>query len=124
MPRRKSIVAQFGTRLRALRKQAGLTQPELAERADLAPETISRMETGRWSNTTIEVAERLAAALGVAVTAFFEEGLSTPQPELRDADKRVAALMRGLPDRDAEDVSRALHTLIGVKSRRSKKRPA
>lgn len=34
MPRHKSIVAQFGVRLRALRKVAGLTQPELAEVID------------------------------------------------------------------------------------------
>jgi transcriptional regulator with XRE-family HTH domain len=123
MPRRKSIVAQFGSRLRALRKQAGLTQPELAERAELASETISRMETGKWSNTTIEVVERLATALGVALTAFFEDAPTAAKPDLREADQRVMAIMHGLPDRDAKDVARALHTLIGVKSRRRKQNP-
>lgn len=122
MPRHKSIVAQFGARLRALRKAAGLTQPELAERAALASETISRMETGKWSNTTIEVVERLASALGVQVTAFFDDVPAT-KSDLRNADRRVMAIMRGLPDRDAEDVARALHTLIGVKARRSKTPP-
>jgi hypothetical protein len=34
-----------------------------AERADLAVESVSRLETGRLKNITVDVGERLAAAL-------------------------------------------------------------
>lgn len=43
----ESIVAEFGTRFRALRKATGLIQLEPAERAALAFETISGMEIGK-----------------------------------------------------------------------------
>lgn len=118
MPRRRSVVSQFGKRVRALRKAAGLTQPELAERADLAVETVSRLETGSWPNTTVEVAERLAEALGAPITALFQ---SDPQPAgtaLTPEKKRALAIIGDLPEDDVADVLRALQLLIGVRSRR------
>lgn len=117
MPRRRSVVASFGSRLRQLRSAAGLRQAELAERADLASETISRMETGKWPNTTIEVAERLADALGVSITDLFV-GSKPPDVKQRPDEKRVMALLQGLSDDDIADIRRAVEILVGVRSRR------
>jgi len=117
MARRRSVVSQFGTRLRDLRKDAGLTQPQLAEKAALATETISRLETGKWSNTTIEVAERLAEALGLPISSLFE----APPPSrtaMAPEKKRLLAIIGDLSDDDVADVLRALQLLIGVRTRR------
>lgn len=53
----------LSTRLRQARKDAGLTQQELADRAGLAQATISKMESGQISQTT-EILT-LARVLGV-----------------------------------------------------------
>ena len=119
---RRSVLDGFGQRLRTLRRAAELTQSDLAERASLAVETISRLETGKWPNTTIEVVERLAAALGVGITALFEPLPSAlTKPGARASVKRVVAVIENLDDNDLDDVARALRLLVGVRQRRRKR---
>ena len=38
---------QFGEKVRTLRQQAGLTQPELAERLNIEQSWLSKVETGK-----------------------------------------------------------------------------
>jgi transcriptional regulator with XRE-family HTH domain len=54
---------RLGAALQKHRLQRGLTQAELAEFADLSLKYIGEIERGT-ANTTIEVLERLAAAVG------------------------------------------------------------
>lgn len=58
-----------GYRLRRLREEAGLTQIQLAARAGLSHEAVSRLELGRAAPLAATV-EKLARALGVAPAAF------------------------------------------------------
>lgn len=54
----------FGTKLRALRKAADLTQERLAKGAGVTPSYISKLETGRLPNTpSIPTLRKLADAL-------------------------------------------------------------
>jgi transcriptional regulator with XRE-family HTH domain len=61
----------FGPRLRALRQQKGLTQTELAEMAQLHPQTLVKLEAGDrepgWSTLLA-----LADALAVNLQAFVD----------------------------------------------------
>jgi transcriptional regulator with XRE-family HTH domain len=59
----------FGSRLRALREGAGLTQAELADAAGMVPNSLARLERG-VSQPSWETVVRLAAALGVEVGEF------------------------------------------------------
>jgi transcriptional regulator with XRE-family HTH domain len=56
----------FHERLRQLRKQRGVTQDELAERAGINRSYLSAIENGH-SSPTIDVVEQLAKGLGVNV---------------------------------------------------------
>ena len=53
--------------LRRLREARDWTQADLAERAGLAFSSIQALESGRTKNPTLDTAQKLAAALGVAV---------------------------------------------------------
>jgi DNA-binding XRE family transcriptional regulator len=53
----------IGSRLRGVRKSAGLTQEQLAGRSGIPQETLSRIETGR-RHPRIETLRKLAAGLG------------------------------------------------------------
>ena len=64
-----------GRRLREVRLQAGLTQPDLGEKARMAAAEISKIENGRRT-PTLETLERLTKALGVAV----EDVVASPAP--------------------------------------------
>ncbi len=59
------------TRLRSLRTTLGLSLDELAERANLSPSTISRVETGKRT-ISLDILLPLAAALQVHLDALLD----------------------------------------------------
>ena len=59
------------SRLRALRHTLGLSLEELAERTNLSPSTISRVETGKRS-ISLDILLPLATALQVDLDALFD----------------------------------------------------
>lgn len=61
-----------GRRLRALRRERGLTQIQLAERCGIDNKTISRAENGRYAISIDQVA-RLARALDVPPWRLFRD---------------------------------------------------
>src|SRR5712692_7077924 len=63
----------FGERLAAARRQAGLTQGELAERAGVTLNSVWRYETGRRPED-YDVLARLAEAVGASVDFLLRGG--------------------------------------------------
>ena len=53
--------------LRKLREQKGLSQERLARLADVANNTIIKMESGENKNPTLDTLQKLAKALAVSV---------------------------------------------------------
>jgi len=102
-----SIVKQVGDKIRALRttyRGRGLSQEELASQLQIATNTVSRWETGKY-RPSIEDLEMLARFFGISIKEFF----SHDEPLPRDA--RLHALLRGaenLNDEDLSDVHRYL----------------
>ena len=68
----------FAGRLKELREQARLTQPELADKAGLSKAGIADLEQGR-REPSWATAVALAGALGVEVTAFLQQPAPRPQ---------------------------------------------
>lgn len=60
------IKEKFGNRLKALRKEKGLSQEELALKSSLNRPYISGIEQGKRI-VSLEVMEKLAEALGVEI---------------------------------------------------------
>ena len=61
---------RLGSRLKAVRTEAGLTQAELADRAGVSRKTINTVENGVFIPSTL-LALSLARALGTTVEALF-----------------------------------------------------
>jgi len=57
------VAKQIGQRIQELRKEAGLTQTQLAEKCGMAQPNIARIEAGTYA-TSIDVLSRIAEALG------------------------------------------------------------
>ena len=66
-----SVTERFGQRIRALRKERGLSQEELAELSGLDRTYISGIERG-LRNVALRNIEALAQALGVSMAELFE----------------------------------------------------
>ena len=62
---------RMGLRIAALRKLAGLSQEQLAERAGLQRTHISRIEAGKYA-VTLETVQAIAEALGMTVDIVDE----------------------------------------------------
>ena len=64
----------FGDNLRALRHERGMSQQEVADRAEMQPKHVSRLETGERCDVRLSTLRRLAMALDVPVARLLEEG--------------------------------------------------
>lgn len=65
-------LAEFGQRLRRIRRAQGLTQEQLAEAADLNPRTVQKIEAGQI-DILLTTLIRLRTALGCNPGELFEE---------------------------------------------------
>ena len=65
------VMTQVGTRLRDLRKQNGLTQQELADRAELTKGFISQLEKGQVTPSLVTLLD-LIECLGTTPSDFFK----------------------------------------------------
>jgi transcriptional regulator with XRE-family HTH domain len=66
-----NLKIQFGKRLQALRREAGVTQEQLANETGLTVESISNMERGIFG-PKFDNLEKIAKTLKVPVKALFE----------------------------------------------------
>jgi transcriptional regulator with XRE-family HTH domain len=74
----------IGTRIKELRKNRGLSQEELAEKADTSPNYLSRMERGT-ENPTLEMLVKISRALRVEMWEIFDFGHAMPLDELKES---------------------------------------
>lgn len=98
------------TQLRALREERGLSLEEVAKAADMAPSTLSRLETGK-RRLAVDHLAPLARALGTSVDALLTPP-KQPDPRVRRRAKTVAG-MRVLPlSREGGEGPKAYHLTI------------
>ncbi|AQU06080.1 helix-turn-helix domain-containing protein [Dehalococcoides mccartyi] len=70
---------EIGDKIKELRVLKGLSQRQLAIKAELDPSYISIVESGKRSNITVDVAQRLARILGVSIEELTgESNISAP----------------------------------------------
>lgn len=102
----------FGTRVRAMRLAAGLSQAELAEASGISERTVSDLERGRRSSVYPATARALAAALqvnGDQLTTFLllARGAEAPQTSVTGLISPLPAAYRSrLPARPTRLIGR------------------
>ncbi len=79
---------RLGSRLRALRQERDLSQRALAERSGLSPNAISLIERDEIS-PSVATLQRLAGALGVKMSYFFDETTQARVLHVRSGQRPV-----------------------------------
>jgi y4mF family transcriptional regulator len=69
------LVSEIGKQIKERRDTLGITQPDLAEMADISVNTLYKIETGQ-TNPTLRVLNKVAEILGMELT------LTIKKPEL------------------------------------------
>ena len=75
---KQQVRERIGKRIAILRKMAGLTQEQLAEKAGLQRTHVGRIEAGKYA-VTLEVVQAIAEALGMTVY-IIDPGLQDLAP--------------------------------------------
>jgi transcriptional regulator with XRE-family HTH domain len=97
--------------IKRYRKKLGITQPELAERADISTNFIGMIEQKRKFPSP-ELLDRIAKALNIETSELFVTSAS-PQAELRQLHKEILA-----------DLDRAIGEAVGKAIKESQKHKA
>ncbi|MBI4822938.1 MAG: helix-turn-helix transcriptional regulator [Nitrospirae bacterium] len=79
----------IGRRIQELRKAQGLSQEKVAERADISPNYLSRIECGK-ENPTLDMLIKLASAIQVEMWEIFDFGHIAHHKELRKTIQNLA----------------------------------
>jgi len=106
-----------GTRLKALREGAGLSQRALARLAGVAPETVARLERDRQPPRP-DTLRKLAVALGVPLEVLAGGNLAPgPEPtaEALPAGLRAALVASGIAPGPAGDDASTLLAAIAAR---------
>lgn len=107
-----TIVQDIGRKLRAYRRKMGMTQEELAEKAELHYTYIGQVERGE-KNLTLVSMEKILNALEVSFKELFEDiGEQTDQKEMDFASQCYALIS----DKDKEDQEKIYHILCEIES--------
>ncbi len=105
-------VLQVGVRLRALRKERGLTIRALAERCQISANTLGLIENNHTS-PSVQTLYKISKGLDVHISTFFECNVPDPKVvyqrrgervEMRFSNGTLADLGAGLPPLGAEPV--------------------
>lgn len=108
-------------RIKALRREKGLTQEELCERAEISVDAVNRIENGTRV-PTIDTLEKIATGLGVSLTDLLQMPSAKPT-KVAAPVRRVVTLIENEPaeiQQGVEEIVRAALKL--TKSKRSKRR--
>ena len=102
-----AIKELIGKRIQELRKTQRLSQEQVAEKADISPNYLSRIECGK-ENPTLDMLIKLADTLKVEMWEVFDFGHEVGIKELREAMGKL------LKEADEEKLRLAVKILRAV----------
>ena len=86
----KNVTGRLGARIKELRKLRRFTQERLAEKTEISPQYLSRLEVGQQS-PSIETLAKLAEALDVELWEVFDFGHLA---DIRDLRATMTKIMK------------------------------
>jgi transcriptional regulator with XRE-family HTH domain len=104
-----NAAAQFGNRLRTVRKAHKLKIGQLADRVDIGVKHLGRLERGE-KHPSFELIIALAQAMSVSPAAFFE--FDSPQSDPKILRKDLAQLLAQRDAKQLHQVQRLLRVLF------------
>lgn len=104
----KAFWMSFSTRFLQLRKEHGLTQPQMADKVGIHLTQVRRYESGE-AQPSLEILKRIAVTFSVSADwLIFEEGEREPQDEL----KLKFEAIKQMDEEELKSVTSVLDALI------------
>ena len=111
-----NLKVYLASQLRSCRRQAGLTQAELAEKVRRTDEAISNIERGK-SIPSLETLVAISTALSLPLRDFFPSGAFDTNMTVNRLNKEaeVISVLRGLTDSQLDVALAQIRALGGLK---------
>lgn len=109
---------KYGERLRKLRKERGLSQEEVALRADITPSYYGQLERGT-ANPTVSMLEKICAVMGFSISNIFTES-NINLLGIDSLSMQVLQQIHGKTDREKELVLSLLKTAFKLQNENQK----
>ena len=113
----EDVSRQIGKKIRELRKKVGMTQEELADRADVHYTFIGAVERGE-TNLSLKTFLRVAEALETPME-FFLKPYEDASPHLTEKEAEIGKLLHLLRKQDAGQI-RELREVVTLLLRKGK----
>lgn len=110
---------KYGERLRALRKECGLSQEEVALRADITPSYYGQLERGT-ANPTVSMLEKICAVMGFTISDIFTE-TNTNMFNIDSLSVQILHQLHGKTDREKELILSLIKTALKLQNENSDK---
>ncbi len=105
---------KYGEKLRKLRKERGLSQEEVALRAEITPSYYGQLERGT-ANPTVSMLEKICAVMGFSICDIFSQ--SEPNPlEIDPLMMQIIYQLGGKTRREKELALLLLKTAFKLKN--------
>ncbi|MDE6994231.1 MAG: helix-turn-helix domain-containing protein [Lachnospiraceae bacterium] len=101
------VLVRGGARLRALRKERGYTQEQLAELTKLSTRHIAGIEKGE-ANPSFEVLYTIISVLGTSFDAIFNPAEEQVEHEIQE----IAGLYRACPEQGRRLILAAIRAMV------------
>lgn len=108
-----------GDKIKSIRNKKGMSQQEVAERAEISYEYLNKIENSKKGNPSYKVLIKIADALGVSINEFFSE---KPIDEINKMVKdsginTIAAHFEGeeFTKEDKEDIKNFIEYILSKK---------
>lgn len=101
------VLIRGGARLRALRKERGYTQEQLAELTKLSTRHIAGIEKGE-ANPSFEVLYTIISVLGTSFDAIFNPAEEQAEHEIQE----IAGLYRACPKQGQRLILAAIRAMV------------
>lgn len=112
---------KIGDKIKLFRKEKGLTQVVLADKASISRSYLADIENNRY-NPSLDVLNSIADALCISINVFFDEDEETKFDSLEKAQRiaknnkieTIAAHFEGeeFTDSDVEDIQRFIEYVV------------
>lgn len=104
----KSTKILLGARIKEIRKKREMSQEQLAEKIDVDPKHLSRIEVGR-GYPSLDALENIASALNVEMKELFEfQHLDSAD----EVEKAVESLFKSANEQEKRVVLKLLRALV------------
>ncbi len=114
-------VFNYGERLRSLRRERGLTQEEVALRADITTSYYGQIERGS-ANPSVTLLEKICAVMGISISDIFTNADTNPLT-IDALSMQIIHQLNGKSDEEKELILSMIKTAFRLQNSKKSEKP-